>query len=114
MEYVFGTVRKGGVNREFVRTKGKERTELRGRVSVERRYADRFVTDTFDVVEKYNTAPDEDGNHYNWYFIANHSRDTDMFTPQKEALQAQIDYIAMMADVDLSEGDEKEMTGEGD
>lgn len=112
MEYIFGTKTKFGNEKPILKTKGTKEeghTNLTGYQTVNREYADRYITDTFKVVEKYHTDEDTEGNCYDWYYIENPYRDTDMFTPQKENIQGQLDYIAMMADIDLDTPDEEEV-----
>lgn len=110
MEYIFGTTVRGGVEIEILKTVGDEHTELSGRVTTTRKYTDRIIEDTFTVAEKYRSKDGADGKKYDWYFIKDHSRDTDWYTPKAEDIQAQIDYIAMMADVEL----DTEESGAGD
>lgn len=105
MDYIFGTVRKYGKPVEIVKTVGEKHSDLKGRVTVKREYSDRVIEDTFTVTEKYESK--ESGTKcYDWYFIEAHSRDTDRFMPQKEDIDSKIDYIAMMADIEME--DEKD------
>lgn len=102
MEYIFGTVQRyDGVEREILKTKDIEHTNLIGRQITERDFSDRHITETFEIQEKYFSAEDAEGNCYDWYYITNHNRDTDRYEPQKDKIQSQIDYIAMMADIEL-------------
>ena len=103
MEYVFGTEKKGGREFEYLKTVGNHHTHFTGRTVIERKYPDRTINDTFFALEKYRTREDMEGKCYDWYEISGHFRDTDRFMPQKQDIQAQIDYIAMMTDVDLEE-----------
>lgn len=81
MEYVFGTVRRNGRLVENLKTVGSEHTDLSRRVSVERKYPDNHITDSFFVEEKYRSAEDEEGNCYDWYVISSHNQYIDKFTP---------------------------------
>ena len=81
---------------------------MSGFQTVERKYPDMTVTDTFRVVEKYKSDEDGEGNCYDWYEIDRHSRDTDRFLPQKDEIQAQIDYLAMMTGVEMEVQDGEE------
>lgn len=113
MELSFGRRPDG---KSYVRVKGKAHTDFTGQVRIETPYSNMTVTDTFDAISRYQTKDDEEGNTYDWYLIENHYRTQERFTPtcQKEmdsALVKQrgdIDYMAMMLDVDLEteEGDE--------
>lgn len=100
MDYVFGTKKVGARECEILKTVGNRHSNLSGYVVIEREYPDRVIEDSFRVVRKYQSKRDSAGNIYDWYEIDNHYRDTDRFMPQKSDIQAQIDYIAMMADID--------------
>ena len=99
MEYVFGT--SNGV--ETLKTKGSTHTDLKGFHQIERKYPDQTITDHFYVVRKIHSSEDAEGTCYDWYEIDKHYRITDKSASLKEDLQAQIDYIAMMTDVDFEE-----------
>ena len=75
MEYVFGTNR----NKEILKTKGSEHTDLTGYHEVVREYPDQTITDRFFVIEKYHTDEDSEGNCYDWYEIDRHYRFSDKF-----------------------------------
>lgn len=81
MEYIFGNVRRNGVNLENLKTVGEEHSDLSGFVSITREYADSNITDNFTIAEKYRCIDGEDGKCYDWYVIENHSRYEDRFTP---------------------------------
>lgn len=81
MEYIFGNVRRNGVNVENLKTVGEEHSSLTGNVSVTRTFADSYITDNFAVVEMYRSEDGEDGKCYDWYVISNHYRYEDRFTP---------------------------------
>lgn len=95
-EYVFGTEEQ----KEILKTKGDIHSELEGYQEVVREYADQTITDRFRVIEKTNTAEDEEGNCYDWYIIDNHYRDTDKFqldvrTTEQEITDLQIENMEM-------------------
>ncbi len=71
-------------------------------MQLEAKYPDQTVTDCFRIKERYRQDVDDEGNCYDWYEIDHHYRFTDKATAQSMELQAQIDYIAMMADIDLN------------
>lgn len=89
MEYVFGTVRIGGVEYENVKSVGDSHTDLNGFCHIERHYTDNIISDDFKVVEKYQT--DTQGDIcLDWYIIENHRRTEDKFTPAKEGIKNDI------------------------
>ena len=74
MEYIFGTVRRGDVEVENLKTVGAEHTDLKGFVSTSRVFTDgTSIEDKCRVLEKYESA-DADGVCYDWYLIDSHSR----------------------------------------
>lgn len=79
MEYVFTEC--------SLRTKGNSHMNLSGSQVVERTYDDNIITDVFDIVDKYLSKEDSDGNCYDWYHIKNHYRMIDKFTPGKKVLE---------------------------
>lgn len=89
MEYVFGTVRRNGVDYENVKTVGVQHSELTGFCSVKRQYTDNIIEDDFKVVEKYRSK-EEGGVCYDWYIIDDHNRTIDKFTPAKAAIEVGI------------------------
>ena len=99
MEYIFGTVRRKGVDYENVKTVGSIHSNLKGRCTVRREYPDRTVEDNFTVTDRYFTAEDSEGNCYDWYLIEGHNRDTDTFSPQKP----EIDDRAQTMELNLTD-----------
>jgi hypothetical protein len=85
MEYIFGTIKRKGKMVDILKTVGDEHTNLTDNHTIERKYSDSNITDTFMVVDHYNTA-ESGGKCYDWYEISNHYRYIDYFTPQKESL----------------------------
>lgn len=73
MEYIFGS---------DLKTVGDVHTDLKGHQLTQRTYDDTVITDTFDVVKKYHSAEDSEGNCYDWYYITNHTQKID-FSPKK-------------------------------
>lgn len=76
MEYVFDTKD----DREILRTKNGSHTDLSGYHELVREFSDQTITDRFRIVEKYNTAEDDEGNCYDWYVIDEHYRFSDKFS----------------------------------
>ena len=106
MEYVFGT--KGEM--EVLKVKGDAHTDLTGFQQVERVYPDQTITDTFRVVRKLGSQEDAAGLCYDWYEIDRHYRTIDKTGPvaEREARNsANIDYISMMAGIELPEEQEE-------
>lgn len=85
MEYVFGT--KG--DKEVLKTKGLEHSNLNGWVNIKLDYSDCSISDSFLVGEKYQSKEDVEGNCYGWYYITNHSRIID----KSDALRKEINAI---------------------
>ena len=108
MEYVFGTKKTRDGEVETLKTIGEKHSSLSGRVTISRQYDDKSIDDVFTVIRKY--ASNEDAEKcYDYYEIKDHYRDSDRFTAKKQdtmdtALEKQrgdIDYIAMMSDIEL-------------
>jgi len=89
MEYIFGTVWKGGVEVENVKTIGANHTDLKGYCHIERNYPDNIITDTFCVIEKYQTD-NVDSRCIDWYYIKDHNRYIDKFSPKQEDIEGGI------------------------
>lgn len=87
MGYIFGTVWHDGTERENLKIVGPHHTDLEGLQTICKSYADREVTDTFYIEEKYLSKEDPEGNCYDWYIISGHSRDTDTFVPVREDIR---------------------------
>ena len=104
MDYVFGTYK----DKETVKTKSSEHTELSGWQVNKITYPDCSIEDKFYVVEKYRSDEDSEGNCYDWYFISQHNRIIDKSDAVKKALQADLDYIAMETGVELEQEDDNE------
>lgn len=84
MDYVFGATD----NYETLRTKGSKHSDLSGFCTIVREYPDQTVTDRFRIRGRYMSSEDTAGNCYDWYAIADHSRDTDKTAPIKADLAA--------------------------
>ena len=67
------------------------------------------------VVEKTHSAEDGEGNCYDWYTIDKHFRTIDR-TKKVDAQMAQLEgtmeYLAMMADIELPEEEQEGRTNE--
>lgn len=87
MEYVFGTVKRKGIDIENLKTVGEEHTDLSGRCIIKRVYPDREVEDIFTIEDHYGSGEDSEGTCYDWYLIKDHYRDTDRFMPQKGEIE---------------------------
>lgn len=89
MEYIFGNVCRNGVMVENLKTVGEEHTELKGAVSITRKYDDSNITDNFRIMEKYRSEETEEAC-YDWYVIEGHTRYEDKFTPGIRATEQEI------------------------
>lgn len=90
MEYVFGTVYRNGIEVQNLKTSGEEHSNLSGYCHIQRDYPDNTITDTFRVVEKYQTDELSDGRKLDWYVIEEHNRYMDRFTPVQEKIETDI------------------------
>lgn len=93
MQYIYGKVKRGGVEFENVKTVGDSHSDLKGSQSITRKYDDSYITDNFEVVEKYRSEEVEDAEgvlFYDWYLIKNHYRYEDKFTPGIGATEQEI------------------------
>ena len=86
MEYVFGTKK----DKEILKTKGTSHSGLSGFHTLERKYPDQTLTDSFRIVGLLDSKEDSEGNCYDWYEIDHHNRYTDKFTPAKEEIKSGI------------------------
>lgn len=70
---------------------------------------DMVVRHTFRIVTCIKRSMDAENNHYAWYEVKDYSSAPD-YTPGMEQhmakLAANMDYVCMMADIDLPEVDE--------
>ena len=109
MEYIFGTVQRGGVNVDNLKTVGTEHSDLSGKVNVVKKYNDNEITEVCDIVEKYHSAESE-GVCYDWYYIKNYFRVEDKFTPGIVATEQEItdhDLAIIEAEQEITELDLK-------
>lgn len=90
MEYIFGTIKRHGKMVDILKTVGDEHTNLTDNHTIERKYPDSVITDTFTVAEHYLSKDGDDGKKYDWYELSNHYRYIDYFSPQKDALIAEV------------------------
>ena len=70
MKYIFGTTKK---DMENLKTIG-ERTNYSGEIQLVTEYDDAIITDICEIVSKYYSAEDIEGNCYDWYEVKNHNR----------------------------------------
>lgn len=89
MEYVFGKVRRSGVDLESVKTVGTEHSNLKGFCTIEKHYPDSIITDNFRVIEKYRSDSNKE-LCYDWYIIDSHDRNIDKFTPAEGEIKDNI------------------------
>jgi hypothetical protein len=85
MEYIFGIVELNGEETSTLETIGAEHTDFVGYTQIQRAYTDCNITDSFNVVRKFKSDEDAEGNCYDWYVISKHSRNID-YTPKHEAV----------------------------
>ena len=71
MKYIFGTNRKGKENIKIIDTK---HNNYSGSIEFITEYDDTKITDTFEIIKKYYSSEDVEGNCYDWYEIKNHNR----------------------------------------
>lgn len=88
MEYIFG---KSEVHGECLKTIAESHSNLSGNNTIEREYADAIITDTFDVIKKYQSKIDAEGKCYDWYAITNHYRYIDKYTPNIGKVEERVD-----------------------
>lgn len=103
MECVYGTTKYKGQLYDTLKTIGKEHTDLTGEHTIERKYSDNIITDTFKVVKKYRSKEDSDGNCYDWYIISDHYRDSDKYTPASMEIKDNFNTIGEAMDTVLTE-----------
>lgn len=102
MEYIFGT--NNGM--EILRTKGDTHTDLTGYQETVREFPGETITDRYRIVRKINSQEDAGGSCYDWYQIDQHFREIDRspaVLAEIDRNAAKIDYLAMMAGVELPE-----------
>ena len=87
MEYTFGNRIQGNIVTEMVKTKDTKHSDLKGSITIERKYPDNIITDVFDVRSKYLSKEDSEGNCYDWYIIDNHYRYMDKYSPDKDHIE---------------------------
>lgn len=111
MELSFSTRYIDGKPATTVRVKSDKVQDLKGHARIETMNGRILVTDSFDVIEKRSEKKDAEGNVYELYRIENHVQQEERFTPEKqeevdksmEKQRADIDFIAMVSDIDLEE-----------
>ena len=111
MELSFGRRYIDGKAVTTVRVKSDKVQDFKEHVRIETMHGGILVTDSFDVIEKRSEKKDAEGNVYELYRIENHVQQEERFTPELqgdmdqelEDHRSKIDYIAMMADIDIEE-----------
>lgn len=89
MEYVIGAVQKGKSCRIILKTKDVVHTNLDGRVTLEQKFGNTTVRDTFTVLKKYQVA-DTPEYAYDWYYICDHYHFEDRSEEVRVAAEQQI------------------------
>ena len=90
MEYVFGSITRGGVIQEILKTKNEAPSDLSGKMTVDREYSDCIIYDTFVIDRKYQSKHDDEDNYYDWYYITDHFRYIDKYTPNIGAVEEKL------------------------
>lgn len=98
MEYIYGTEYRHGKSVETLKVVSESSTDMKGSYTIERKYADNNITDTFVIVEKFREA-DNAEHHYDWYEIKDHYRFYDKFTPRAYELEENSAGILDIADL---------------
>lgn len=78
MEYIFGNIIKNGKKTQILKTIGETHTNLSGSFVTSKEYDDTIITDSCEIIEKYHSAEDIEGNCYDWYRVTNHSKKIEM------------------------------------
>lgn len=89
MEYVFGTVERGGMIYECVKTVGDVHSHLSGFVHVETKYPEITQSDDFRVLGKYRSKESSEAC-FDWYLIDSHRTVVDRFTPVRAGIESGI------------------------
>lgn len=98
MEYTFSTLRSG---ESVIKIKNGCGKVLSGFQSFTKEYDDCFITDNFEILDLIKSEEGIDGEPYTWYTIKGHERIIDKTAKIAMQNKANIDYIAMMADIDI-------------
>ena len=77
-----------------------ERTDYSGEIQLVTEYDDAIITDTCEIVEKYYSAEDIEGNCYDWYEVKNHNRTIEYREFEETA------SVMMLSDEIITEGGE--------
>ena len=78
MEYILGNIIKDGKKTQILKTVGETHTNLSGSFVTSKEYYDAIITDSCEIVEKYHSTEDIEGNCYDWYEVINHSKKIEM------------------------------------
>lgn len=115
MDYLFGTMRISNEMRHTLRIKASASESLptyepgtyHNHISS---YPDVTLTDSYKVDSKLQESSDSEGNTYVWYVLSEYSRNIDrsnavamQATQYNDETNAKLDYVAMMADIDIPE-----------
>lgn len=77
MEYVFGNITKKDVQHQVLKTIDNKHSDLSGKFINTKKYDDTVISDSCEIIEKYHSSEDIEGNCYDWYLIKNHNRTID-------------------------------------
>lgn len=105
-QYQFGNVKINGEEHHTLRVKSSEAVDLEIGVyhSIVEKGAEMVVSHEFKISQLLKRDTDPEGNNYVWYVLSEHVKTIDRF-PAAAAATAQntanIDYLSMMADIDL-------------
>lgn len=102
MEYVIGTIQRGTFCRIVLKTVGEEHTDLKGRVTLEKKLGNTTIRDTFTVIKKYQTGDSADGKAYDWYYICDHYRNED----RSEEVRSQMEQSITDLEIESMEQDQ--------
>lgn len=85
MKYIFGSVERNGAPFENLKTIGEKHSCLSpGTFQIVQEQQDQTTTDCCNIVRKYHSAEDAEGNCYDWYEIDSHYSYVDSTKPLKE------------------------------
>lgn len=111
--YSFGVTKLDGEEREFVRVKSEAPIDIApGLHSVVEEYPDSIVTHEFRITEQFKEDV-SGGIYYKWYLLGSHSRTIDrspVAVRMAEQNAANLDYLSMMAGIDLPNTDTEGVT----
>ena len=93
MEYIFGRSTRHSDERMILKTKGDSHSHLGGSFELEEVYPDSRITTRCEIVRRYKSDEDAEGNCYDWYTINNYERHVDLSDSERGALSSEIDEL---------------------